>query len=104
MCAVDTVPGSGLAATASVRAWYSIHRKTVWVGAMYVGWVVVHACASHAYAELCAPLTLRGFVLSTVVAPAPHCVALRWAINQGATSVNGMWCWVGASIAAVMVV
>ena len=58
---------------------------------IYILWIVGHYAASHLYVYLCTPGTIIGFILSPFIAPAPHCVGLRWLINTGGSSINAMW-------------
>jgi len=58
-------------------------------------WIGLHYAASHLYTTFCTPWTLQGFLLSPLVAPGPHCVALRWAVNTGGDTINLMWFTLG---------
>ena len=66
------------------------------VAALYFLWVVLHYVAAHIYTELCVPPTLKGFVLSPFMTASPHCVALRWLVVNGASSINAIWLILGA--------
>jgi hypothetical protein len=65
---------------------------------LYVGWILIHYLAVHLYAKICVPTTLSGFLMSPLMAPSPHCVGLRWAINTGGASISAMWLVVGFAL------
>ena len=62
----------------------------------YLMWITLHYLAVHLYPIYCAPLTITGFILSTFMVSAPHCVAMRWLIAQGANVIITMWVATGA--------
>ena len=63
----------------------------------YIMWIGLHYGASHLYTYVCTPWTLQGFFMSPFVAPGPHCVALRWAVNTGGDTINLMWFALGTT-------
>ena len=71
---------------------------------MYAGWIVLHYVASHAYAELCVPMSIRGIAISPFLIATPHCTALRWCIGEGASIVSSMWVQFGTVVAAWLVI
>jgi hypothetical protein len=70
-------------------------RSLVRVFALYFLWVVLHFAAAHLYAQICVPSTLKGFVLSPFMVSAPHCVGMRWLVQNGASSINAIWIILG---------
>ena len=62
----------------------------------YIMWVALHYAAVHLYPAYCAPFTITGFILSSFMVAAPHCVAMRWMITEGANVIVTMWVAVGA--------
>ena len=56
-----------------------------------LAWSVAHNAAVFLYLRLCAPPSLWGWLMSPVVIATPHCAALRWTIDTGATSVVTSW-------------
>jgi hypothetical protein len=60
-------------------------------GCVYALWVVIHHGAANLYPTHCAPLGWAGLLASTIYAPSPQCVALRWCITRGAEALNTMW-------------
>jgi len=64
----------------------------------YFSWIILHFAAAHLYTQFCVPLTLRGFVLSTIVSPSPQCTGLRWVINTGGDTINMMWFALGTAV------
>jgi len=62
---------------------------------IYGLWVVLHFLGAHLYTEWCAPKTFIGFITSPFLISSPHCVGLRWIINEGANSINAMWVILG---------
>lgn len=69
---------------------------------IYIMWIIAHYAAAHAYIYTCVPATIRGFLLSPFIAPAPHCYALRWVIQMGGNSISAMWIILGLWIASYM--
>jgi len=63
----------------------------------YVMWVGLHFASTHLYSQMCTPWSLQGILLSPLMAPSPHCVALRWAINTGGDTINVMWFSIGTT-------
>ena len=62
----------------------------------YLMWIILHYLAVHLYPIYCAPLTITGFILSPFMVSAPHCVAMRWLVTQGANVIITMWVAIGA--------
>ena len=62
----------------------------------YLMWITLHYLSVHLYPTYCAPLTITGFILSPFMVAAPHCVAMRWLITEGASVIVTMWVAVGA--------
>ena len=62
----------------------------------YLMWVTLHYSAIHFYPIYCAPLTITGFIFSPFMVSAPHCVAMRWLVNEGANVIITMWVAIGA--------
>ena len=62
----------------------------------YIMWILLHYAAIHLYPEFCAPYTILGFLLSPFMVSAPHCVAMRWLVNEGANVIITMWVAIGA--------
>ena len=69
----------------------------------YVIWVALHFASTHLYGHFCTPWTLHGFFLSPLMAPSPHCAALRWVINTGGDTINLMWFAIGTTTLRYMV-
>jgi len=65
-------------------------------------WIALHFLAAHMYTEFCVPMTLKGFLLSSLVSPSPHCTGLRWAINAGGDAINAMWFAFGTAVIAII--
>jgi len=63
---------------------------------IYILWISLHYVAPHLYVYYCTPASFQGFLLSPLVAPAPHCYGLRWIIYNGGNSIAAMWLLVGA--------
>jgi hypothetical protein len=64
----------------------------------YLMWIILHYLAVHLYPMYCAPLTITGFILSTFMVSAPHCIAMRWLITEGSNVIVTMWFAVGAYV------
>ena len=62
----------------------------------YLMWIILHYLAVHLYPMYCAPLTITGFILSTFMVSAPHCIAMRWLITEGSNVIVTMWFALGA--------
>jgi hypothetical protein len=68
-----------------------LSRDTVRIICLYTFWCIAHFFASHYYPVICMPYSVRGFLFSPLMAPAAHCNALRWMINQGGATLCGGW-------------
>jgi hypothetical protein len=64
----------------------------------YVMWIILHYAAIYLYPEFCAPYTILGFILSPFMISAPHCIAMRWIINEGSNIIMAMWIAIGGVI------
>ena len=61
------------------------------IAGIFILWIMLHYVASNLYPRFCAELSILGFIKSIFVTQAPHCVALRWVINNGSNVINSMW-------------
>ena len=66
------------------------------VAIIYVCWIFMHYIATNLYPIVCAPPTFKGFLMSPFMVTTPPCVAIRWIIDSGATSITTMWTLLGA--------
>jgi hypothetical protein len=66
------------------------------VSAIYIGWIVAHYVAVHAYKYFCVPSTWVGFLLSPLTATSIQCIGLRWTIYTGGNTIITMWIIIGA--------
>ena len=82
------------------RSWTATKRTAL----VYATWTALHQMAANMYPEHCAPATLQGFFMSTVLAPSPQCVAMRWCINKGSSAMVSMWVVLGTWFASHMVI
>ena len=65
------------------------------IAVIIIIWITLHYAAANIYPKLCAELTPIGFIKSIFVATSPHCIALRWIIYNGGSSINMMWASLG---------
>jgi hypothetical protein len=66
----------------------------------YLLWISIHFAAAHLYIKYCTPYTVFGFIVSPLINSAPHCVAFRWCISYGSTTITTMWVVVGTWLAS----
>lgn len=75
------------------------------VAGLYILWMVLHFVSANLYVYYCAHMSLFGFLMSPVLASAPHCRAIRWVLNSGAQSIDAMWIvlgtWVCSKLALI---
>jgi hypothetical protein len=75
------------------------------VAGLYILWMVLHFVSANFYVYYCAHMSLFGFLMSPVLASAPHCRAIRWVLNSGAQSIDAMWIvlgtWVCSKLALI---
>ena len=75
------------------------------VAGLYILWMVLHFISANLYVYYCAHMSLFGFLMSPVLASAPHCRAIRWVLNSGAQSIDAMWIvlgtWVCSKLALI---
>ncbi len=71
---------------------------------VYAAWTAIHHTAANLYPQYCAPPTLQGLLMSTVLAPSPQCVAMRWCINKGSSAIISTWVVLGTWLASHLVV
>jgi len=82
------------------RSWTATKRTAL----VYATWTALHQLAANMYADHCAPASVQGFFMSTILAPSPQCVAMRWCINKGSSAMISMWVVLGTWVASHMVV
>jgi hypothetical protein len=72
---------------------------------LYILWMALHFVSANLYVYYCAHMSLFGFLMSPVLASAPHCRAIRWVLNSGAHSIDAMWIvlgtWVCSKLALI---
>jgi len=73
------------------------------VAGIYIGWIFLHWVAANLYPKYCAETSFWGIIKSAFVAPAPHCQAMRWVINNGGSMINHMWIVLGSWICGKLV-
>jgi hypothetical protein len=75
------------------------------VAGLYILWMILHFVSANLYVYYCAHMSLFGFLMSPVLASAPHCRAIRWVLNSGAQSIDAMWIvlgtWVCSKLALI---
>jgi hypothetical protein len=75
------------------------------VAGLYILWIVLHFVSANLYVYYCANMSLFGFLMSPLLVSAPHCRAIRWVLNSGAQSIDGMWIvlgtWVCSKLALI---
>lgn len=75
------------------------------IAGIYILWMVLHFISANLYVYYCAHASLFGFLMSPVLASAPHCRAIRWVLNSGAQSIDAMWIvlgtWVCSKLALI---
>ena len=75
------------------------------VAGIYILWMVLHFVSANLYVYYCAHMSLFGFLMSPVLASAPHCRAIRWVLNSGTHSIDAMWIvlgtWVCSKLALI---
>jgi hypothetical protein len=74
------------------------------VAGIYILWILLHFVSAHLYIYYCAHMSLMGAVMSPISVSAPHCRALRWAINTGANSIDAMWVVLGTWLCSKLVI
>lgn len=68
------------------------------IAGLYILWMVLHFVSANLYVYYCAYMSLFGFMMSPILASAPHCRAIRWVLNSGAQSIDAMWIVLGTWI------
>lgn len=69
---------------------------------IYVVWILIHYISTHLYLKYCVPESFTGFLLSPFMVTAPHCIALRWSIYNGAINIINMWNIIGSWLITFM--
>lgn len=58
-------------------------------------WILIHHIITNLYAELCAPKTLFGFIITPFIVSSPHCSSMRWLINNSIMFIENGWILAG---------
>lgn len=78
------------------QKWMTYARRIVRLLLLVGAWTGVHHSAVNIYQHTCAPRSITGFAMSALIISAPHCTALRWVMNLGASSVVNTWTILGS--------
>jgi hypothetical protein len=70
-------------------------KNALKVVTIFTFWTTLHYFSAHIYVRACVPLTMSGFTWSPLIASTPHCVALRWCIQNGVSMINSTWLTLG---------
>ena len=73
------------------------------VSSVYLLWILIHFISVHLYVYFCVPSTYIGFLYSPFLISTPHCKALRWATQTGASTIDNMWIVFGTWICSIIV-
>lgn len=79
---------------------YSFIRPIFNCLSIYFIWAVVHYTSVHLYSMVCAPLSIKGFIMAAFLVPSPHCEALGWVIYNGSLTSRAMWVMLGCYISS----
>jgi hypothetical protein len=79
---------------------YSFIRPALNCLSIYFIWAVIHYTSVHLYSMVCAPLSVKGFVMAAFLVPSPHCEALGWVIYNGSLTSRAMWVMLGCYISS----
>lgn len=71
-------------------------RRSVRFIILLCAWTAVHHTAVNIYQYSCAPRSFSGFAMSALMISTPHCNALRWIMNLGASSIINTWTIMGS--------
>jgi len=85
--------------------WNSIksHFTTVFrIAQIYIFWISIHYIAAQLYVNMCAPLTVVGFLASPFMAVTPQCQGLRWVVYMGGDVIQNMWVALGTFLCMYM--
>ena len=66
--------------------------------AVYLGWMLLHYFAAHAYSKYCVNWSIVGFFMSPFVTTTPICRGISWVIYEGSNTITYMWVLVGTTI------
>ena len=78
-------------------------KASIYVCGIFFLWSAAHYISAHAYVHLCVPLSLSGWTFSPLIATTPHCVALRWCIQNGVCMIDRMWLSLGTWLTGKLV-
>ena len=73
--------------------WFSSCMK---IGGIYLVYCLLHYFIPHVYVYFCVPITIFGFLMSPFMSQAPHCIALRWALNTVGNNIGSMFLLIAA--------
>ena len=89
-----------------LKGYSDFVRVSVNACLLYLIWSVIHFIASQMYPKFCVPFSPYGFIISIFMVSTPHCIALRWAVYNGAAAINNMWlllgCWIISSAVSML--
>jgi hypothetical protein len=72
------------------------YKPAVNVTVVYLVCIITHYSCVHAYQYSCTPTTFHGFIMSPLMASAPHCKGLRFVIYEMGQKIDLMWFAFGA--------
>tara|TARA_Y100000816_G_C26103652_1_gene585644 strand:- start:1426 stop:1740 length:315 start_codon:yes stop_codon:yes gene_type:complete len=66
--------------------------------AIYLGWIIIHYLAAHAYSEFCVNWSWYGLITSPFISTTPICRGLSWVIYEGSNTITHLWLLLGTTI------
>jgi len=69
---------------------------------IYLGWVMIHYLAAHAYSEYCVNWSWYGLISSPFISTTPICRGLSWVIYEGSNTITHIWVFLGTTISVYL--
>lgn len=70
--------------------------------AVYIGWIMIHYLAAHAYSTYCVNWSWYGFIASPFLSTTPVCRGISWVIYEGSNTMAHLWVMVGTTLSLYM--
>ena len=71
---------------------------------IYLFWIFIHYISANIYPYFCASFTFKGLLTSIFMTQTPHCIAIRYLINNGASAITTMWLAMGSWIISKIII
>lgn len=92
----------------AVLEMYDARREKISMVVMFVltytAWISLSYYSTHLYAHFCAEWSIMGFLTHPFMVSSPHCLALKWVMNEGSSTISNLFAMIATYVATTLVI